>query len=65
MKPALHISKEVRSQAHCPPEIEDGVQVAWMIIRNKAERISPSRLLTGEGVDCVFHGARYWVTLIH
>lgn len=65
MKLALPISKEVGSQAHCPPEIADGVQVAWMLIRNEAEGISSTDFLTGEGMDCMFHGARYWVTLIH
>jgi hypothetical protein len=40
VKFALHILKEVRSQAYCPPEIADRVQVVWMFIRNKAERIS-------------------------
>ena len=51
---ALHILKEVRSQAHCPPEIEDGVQAAWMIIRNKAERISPIDFLQGKGWTVCF-----------
>ena len=54
MKFALHILKEVRSQAYCPPEIADRVQVVWMFIRNKAERISPIDFLQGKGWTVCF-----------
>lgn len=54
MKLALPISKEVRSQAHCPPEIADGVQVAWILIRNEAEGISPTEFIQEKGWSVCF-----------